>query len=381
MTPILLRRFAGVTLRTPPALRLARPAQIPPAARSVLRALRGRSDFGGVLVPASGRTSEVTALNKDAARLWRAFARPAALADAFPSPSPALEAAIAGLVLDGFLELHAGRGFISGIEAFPSLFDGTPGGAGPHRLGRIAVSALTHAAHLPHSDAAVIATHLYRFHTVPLNPSSRSSFRNLEGSGVSHSAGWIAVPARPQDAWTYWIHEGEERSKGGSGGTHKMYISPMPDLVRETLRTTLQASTLKKAVAFKTGRGPAGNLRPDKIVAYFERPEHMNEAARELTVLLAGTPAHGVPFSAAITDDGLLSWGVDPPADGAWLSDRESWRQWVTRSLGRSLAVARRCDSPPVPPWWYAVARLTVDGVSLEALSLADSGATHGAAL
>ena len=56
---------------------------------------------------------------------------------------------------------------------------------------------------------------------------------------------------------------------------------------------------------------------------------------------LGSCPAHGVPFTAEISPDGLLSWGADPPgrsfSDGA---DSTSWRMWVTRRLAEYLTVA-----------------------------------------
>jgi hypothetical protein len=379
MTPFRLRRLAGVTLRTPPGLWLARRTQIPRIARSLLRTLRSHSDFAGALIPTGQRTAEVTALNRDAARVWTAFARPASPASRFPSADARLDPPIAGLVLDGLLELDAGEEFISGIAAFPYLFENTPRAVVPLRLGRLAVRALRHAAHLSNSHAPVIAGHLYRFHALPLDPSSRHSFRSLDLSGIAAPSGWKAYPARASDAWTYWTREGAREKEDTTRATYKLYVSPAPSHVQETLRITLRAATLGTATVLKTGRGPAGALRPDKMVVYFERHEHMKEAARELTGLLAGTPTHGVPFSATITDDGLLSWGVDPPARGEWLADRESWRQSVTRTLARSLAIAGRCTAQPIEPWQFAVARLSVDGTPLEALSLEDPLRARGA--
>jgi hypothetical protein len=154
------------------------------------------------------------------------------------------------------------------------------------------------------------------------------------------------------------------------GILYKLYISPAPDHVRDALRVLLRAGSLRASLALKLGRGLVGVLRPDKLVAYFRTATDLQEAALELGGDLAGIPAHGVPFTGSFRDHGLLSWGVDPPTEGEWLADRQSWRQWVTERLGRSLVVASGSNAPPVAPWQFAVYRLGLDGVSLSALSL-----------
>ena len=84
---------------------------------------------------------------------------------------------------------------------------------------------------------------------------------------------------------------------------------------------------------------------------------------------LDGCPAHGVPFTAEISGEGLLSWGVDPPESKQMLSwqPQESWRLWLTNRLANALLTARRANSASGPePWRYALERLGLEGIDTE---------------
>ena len=105
-------------------------------------------------------------------------------------------------------------------------------------------------------------------------------------------------------------------------------------------------------------------------MVYFLTRAALVEAGGFLETALAGISAQGVPFSGTMTQDGLLSYGIDPPTDVEPLNNRESCRQRVTRLLGNSLSTSSRSKSLPVAPWIFAVLRLTLEGVQLSDLSL-----------
>src|SRR6185369_3495174 len=94
---------------------------------------------------------------------------------------------------------------------------------------------------------------------------------------------------------------------------------------------------------FKIGADAAGLLRPDKIVLYFADQQSLLQVAGALHARLPGVRAQGVPFSAEITGDGLLSWGMDPPARERVLAwhEPESWRLWVARRLALAMIAAQ----------------------------------------
>ena len=90
------------------------------------------------------------------------------------------------------------------------------------------------------------------------------------------------------------------------------------------------------------------------------------EAAQHLLREVDGAPAHGVPFSAPINDDALLSWGVDPPKTMKTLSwqETETWRLWLTNRIAVALLQARG-EGTGFPAWKFALQRLDHLGVDL----------------
>jgi hypothetical protein len=80
-----------------------------------------------------------------------------------------------------------------------------------------------------------------------------------------------------------------------------------------------------------------------------------------------GLRPHGVPFTAAIAADGMLSWGTDPPGNRSGTGGG-SWRSWVTGRLADYLAAARPTPSEgvPVEPWQIALERIRLDGVDTD---------------
>lgn len=114
----------------------------------------------------------------------------------------------------------------------------------------------------------------------------------------------------------------------------------------------------------KVGRDQHTVLRPDKLVAYFTSLDGVQEAATRLGTALTGMPAHGVPFTVGLTEDGLMSWAADPTdsIEPPGPRRRESWRTWVTDHLATAMASALDAGAP-VPAWHYALDRVALDGV------------------
>jgi hypothetical protein len=101
--------------------------------------------------------------------------------------------------------------------------------------------------------------------------------------------------------------------------------------------------------------------RPDKLIVYVRTLEDLFEAAQRVREHLGGCAVHGVPFTVAIADDGLLSWGLDPPAAVAQFT-RTSWRSWVTWRLAEHLTLARETPGGR-KRWQTALERVRSDGV------------------
>jgi hypothetical protein len=263
-------------------------------------------------------------------------------------------------VLDGVLQVAVADGWRSGPGALPGEDNA---GVGEGRLAETAVRALRCAQALAPLGADAIAARLYRYGRRPVTAAWRrrlgdetsvARFCGLEGGEAGQALAGRFVETGERSYWRLWRARDPPRREAGP--MHKLYVSPEPDAIAAVL--AVAGETLHEASALKLARGLEGILRPDKIVAYFADLDDLHAAATRMRAGLAGHAAHGVAFTAAVTSDGLLSWGVDPPAAGP--AGSESWRLWLCRRLADEL-VAARGASPE--PWRAALARLRLDGV------------------
>jgi hypothetical protein len=142
-------------------------------------------------------------------------------------------------------------------------------------------------------------------------------------------------------------------------------VSPAIDDLSTTVSIVAECLADAPGVrSFKVGRTLEGIARPDKLVAYVTNREELLEASRRLRPALSGLRAHGVPFTAGITTDGMLSWGIDPPARRSG-SRGGSWRAWVTDRLAEYLADADGEPRGSTEPWQVALERLRLDGIDV----------------
>jgi len=137
------------------------------------------------------------------------------------------------------------------------------------------------------------------------------------------------------------------------------------DDTRVALETIIGALSHSRGVTgFKVGVGLWGISRPDKIVIYFTHLDDLLNFASPLRTRLSGCGAHGVPFSAAVSEDGLLSWGADPPRLQG--ERTTSWRMWVSWRLAEYLILARAANLKTMEPWQYAIERLSLAGIDTQ---------------
>lgn len=319
---------------------------------------------------------DVRVVDQDAARLFSSLRKPSRL------PPYVLrrldkEAAprVAGLVLDGVLEIEHGGRFLSGVAAHSVFFDRSRLPTGRGRVALLSAAALAHAASLAGCDSKALAGGLYRYNSVPASPEWRcrlpttGSVRAFLRCDQLHSP--AAVESRGDEApqsregWLSW-HSARAPGIPRSAPTYKLYVSPRGEYLPEALRAAMDLLGRRNgAVALKVGRDLYGVLRPDKLVAYFRSAEDLQAAARRLRGALGGMKAQGVPFTAAATADGLLSWGLDPPANHrspGWPGG-VSWRSWLTHRLASFLVAARAAAATPVRARRFAVDRVSLDGV------------------
>jgi hypothetical protein len=187
-------------------------------------------------------------------------------------------------------------------------------------IARLSLAALRHAEFLDLSDSRQLAARLYYYNRAPATPDWTRRLSN-----PSLAAAYVRLPANDADqalsgGWFIWLPR--------QPGAHKLYISP----TCEHLAEVFCATRALRPTGLKLGANVHNLVRPDKLMAYFATIDELHESAERLATKFKGCPAHGVPFTAEIAGDGLLSWGIDRP--------RTSWRRWLTRKLARAMLAA-----------------------------------------
>jgi hypothetical protein len=347
----------------------------------------GRAGAYGLLRPAAHSGLEPRVVTTDTALLFLTLRRPG------PCPGYVRDAlgdrcddALGRLVLDRVLEIEDEGSFRSGAEALLLPTDGRPasqGDARPQggRTSELSIRALQYAQALRGLPPEVVGWRLYCYGRRPLTPELHRRLPDagavraflLGGRPAAQEAlrrGWLES-SNPDDSspWRSWQPRRTRRPNPGVGepspSWFKLYVSPVPDDMPAAIAVVADVlAEAPGAVSFKVGRTADGLTRPDKLVAYFGRQDDLLEAARRLGPMLAGLRPHGVPFTAGVTADGMLSWGVDPPGRGSGTGAR-SWRGWVTGRLGEYL-VGAAAEGGSVPPWRVALERIRLDGVDVE---------------
>ena len=354
----------SATYRFNPALELVVFDRLEPGLQVRLAGLARDPSFYGVILPVDRRDAAATAkaADRESALLLLTLRTPGPIpAYARRLLGPDAWHTITGLVLDGILEIESAGVFRSGPDAIDSMgldgYDGVVDDAPPRgRIARLSIDALRHAAALPIDDVAVLAGRLYRYNSLPLAPTNAAAAvptTDLTRLGLATPAvataldrDWTCTASGVDGEWLCWSAAERWESTDGTRGTCKLYVSPAPVAIREAFAATVAAATAHQALAFKAGAGHYGLLRPDKLVIYFRHRDHLHAAAAALADALAGLPAHGVPFTAGVTADGMVSWAADPPVHSglAGAGASESWRSWLTTQLASALVAGRRAD-------------------------------------
>jgi hypothetical protein len=378
----------GRDFRANPRYELVLFDRLPVAERQRASGLLADPGFYGILRPQGGSSLGLKSVDRDTALLFLTLRE--------PGPLPAyvgallgeeLERTVAQLVADGVFEVEVDSGsgvFVSGAAAFDALGDrGSVGDreeAGGHLHG-LSLAALRYAEGLAVDDPTLLTLRLYAYNRRPLTPAWQrllpdapavERFLGIGPGGASRRMLEQHWSRRPGFAgWMSWRRRGPAAGGGspGRGGrgtargqaTYKLYVSPAPEVLPTAFGEILAALVTARVPQVKIGSDARGMLRPDKIVAHFPDFEALAAAAARLSERLAGIAVQGVPFTAEIGGDGLVSWGVDPPHPaGSPASGRESWRTWLCRRLALALLAARG-SSPE--PWRFALERLRLEGV------------------
>ena len=327
--------------------------------------------FYGVLRPTAPGPASFKSVDRDTALLLWTLSQPG------PLPFFAREeiGSVAAMVLDGVLEGEHEGSWLSGAAAAP-LFAAPARRAAEHPLARLSHDALWFAAASGEADPSRLAARLYGFNREPLAPRWEArlegpedvlAFLGFEKGGAARrwlASRWTIDDGGGERGWIYFARRGSRRGSARSG--YKLYLSARLAELPRAVAALIDA--LEPAGGhFKVGTDAAGLLRPDKLVAYFDALDPLLAAARALEAALDGCAAQGVPFTAPIDPAGLLSWGVDPPAEPHPLpwQGPESWRTWLVGRLATALAAAAG-QGDPAAARDFALARLELEGVEVE---------------
>ena len=371
--------LVGRVFRTGSAYDLVVFDRLPLEEQVMLTELRADPDVYGVLRPRAGSGRTYRAIGKDAALLLLTLREPGPLPFfVWTGDEQAAAKAILDLVMDGVLEIEEAGRFVGGAAA-AALFTREQGGTPESRLAQLSREAMLYGQALELNDPDRLAARLYAFGRCPVTASWARQMQDDEsalawlgappGSDLRRTldAEWRLADQPESAGWFAW-RKTRKQSRRPTVASYKLYISPQLADVARTFATVVDRLGRRDGAQFKIGKGAEGITRPDKMVAYFDSLDTLLDAANDLSVALTGIAAHGVPFSAEISRDGLLSWGMDPPfADRtlAWQGP-ESWRQWVVRRLATAMVAAQSSGESSLPPWQFAVERLRREGVDTE---------------
>ena len=187
-------------------------------------------------------------------------------------------------------------------------------------------------------------------------PSRRYSRR--ERPAARGGRGSRTLPGPPVSPWCVW----RSRVNPIEPGTRhwKVYVSPHPLQLAEAVVAVMAACQGLPVISLKYGADAHGMLRPDKLVVHLTAPEAVQVLADRALRALDGCPVQGVPYTAELGGDGLISWGCDPPAGSPAAKLGPSWRTWVTHLLAEGLAAERR---PGAEPWERSLYEIERAGV------------------
>jgi hypothetical protein len=364
-------------MRANPAYELVVFDRLMPAEQKTLEALGRDPDNYGILRPRTGGGLSMKSVSRDTALLLLTLENPGPLPRyVTQSLGTDCDRVIGKMLLDGILEVEVAGEMLSGAAAQAAIFgERAEPEATKSELAALSDRALAYAERIAVADPMALSARLYMYNRAPatlrwrrllFNQDAVESHLGIRNGAIARllERGWARLPEAGTHAWIAW-RSPRGRSDGTSTLTYKLYVSPACDDVRSAFEATAQALVRSNAVQWKVGADVYGILRPDKIVVYFTEFADLQETAAQIQSRLTECGAHGVPFTAQLAGDGLLSWGVDPPSEEHavdWLK-HESWRLRITNHLASALLQAKGSGHAGAAACRFAVHRVGLEGI------------------
>jgi hypothetical protein len=342
-----------------------------------LAALKQDPDFCCILRPnKSGLTMK--AIGSHIADLFLKLSQPQTL-PSYQNNTDAVipDKTVIQMVLDNILEIETPEGFVSGIDAYSIYYKDK--GISPTNnddiTNSLSAKALQYAQNLHLNDPIELSKRLYFYNRIPASVKWRKVLATKESvvsylgidRGLSYTIAnkyWQMAESTSNQEWFFWHNR--KPFNYNSNSKYKLYISPHPTYIKEVFSDVIRILARNNVTAFKVGATLYGILRPDKMVVYFSNLQKLKSTANELSDVLAGVRAQAVPFTALLDDQGMLSWGIDPPYCMNLLPwDATSWRHWITDRLASSLIQASNNNTVShIEPWKFALERIKLDGIN-----------------
>jgi hypothetical protein len=318
-----------------------------------------------------------------AARLIRRLHRPGPLPAEVRRDHETSIRTVAGLVLDGVLQVQLDGTVLPALGVHELLF---PGRQVPvDSLGVLAdlsLDAVRYACSLDIDRPATLARRLYGYGRLPACPNRHGKLRTPMGVAAHYGLqqpevrallqrSWVAVPKSPDgtgDGWLAWRPSTGRREADWQqrAPLHKLYLSPALEGMSQAFRAALTEAG-DEACGVKIGADLWRVLQPDKIVIHYMSAEAAQAGAERLAAALGRLEPHGVPFTAASTDSGLVSTGGDRQgldASGHW--SLLSWRTWVTDHLADGILIAKAHGADISVAARFTLDRLRLHGIDVD---------------
>jgi hypothetical protein len=361
--------------RASPDLELVLLDRLEPSVRAQVDVKSDSGVYGVLRARATGRPLHV--VDQDVALLFYTLQIPGSIPEYARSAMSDFNDVVE-LVLDGVLEVESAKGFVHGPRALPAFTSHRVTSVVTTRLGRLSAEALQYGAAIADAGTAQVAARLYCFNSEPHSaywarrlPSAShvERYLGIEKGNTPWSRlddHWRRADQLSSAGWKMW--QAIDQQSPSVEPYFKLYVSPTADGAPEVLGTTVALLDHEKCLAFKIGEGLRGLLRPDLFIAYFVSMDDLRSTATKLASELAGCPAKGVPFTASLCGDGLLSWARDPLSD-QFARPKTSWRAWLVSRLAGYLVLASSTKIDGLEPYDFALQRLAFAGVDISSWS------------
>jgi hypothetical protein len=359
--------------RVHPGVEVVRWRALNSSEQKELRRLTGQDTMPGVLRPRAAAAGTVKVVDEQTLELLESLPEPAVLPGCASLES--IPRALRQFVLDGILEIELDGSFVSGPAA-AGIFGVDDEAAAPgDSIAALSLEAIRYAESLPIAAPRILSGRLYGYNTVPCSPKWKDAFKTTAGiaeflgigprgvNGEALAAGGYEEVENAQ--WFAWTRRSENGHQAVPKSGYKLYVNPRPRDLPQALARVIPELASSGAVSLKVGRSAQNLLRPDKCVVYFHTEAALRAVAGKLREKLAAFRAQGVPFTSALTADGMLSWGMDPPRSlclAGW-AQAPSWRSWIANRIAVGLLQAKSARPPVMEPWRFVIAKLFAEGI------------------